>query len=194
MSQCPGNLILQTSHYYGFNHSVKTTPQSVIDVSLCLIGYHHFMCFNQPNCWKIYCRLLRETFDYMLTDFKLCDQFFLIFQFEALEGKDIWTNPQLYQVSTIKANLDGITTLLLYATSICHDFQPSTLSQFSLTASTTCHTNVVGLIYTTQSAVKSWCMLVAHDSRKQKLFCLEWPFLWTHMYLPMFYDSVLSMV
>ena len=30
----------------------------------------------------------------------------------------------------------------------------------------TCHTDVMGLIYMTQSDVKSWCMLVVHDSRK----------------------------
>ena len=32
---------------------------SIIIVSLCLI----FMCCNQPDCWKIYCPLLRETVD-----------------------------------------------------------------------------------------------------------------------------------
>ena len=58
---------------------------------------------------------------------------------------------------------------LLYATSICHDFQPSTRSQFSLTASTMCHMNVMGLIYTARSVVKTGCMLVTHDSHKQKL-------------------------
>ena len=31
------------------------------------------------------------------------------------------------------------------------------------------------LIYTTQSVVKSWCMLVAHDSHKQKSYRLNRP-------------------
>ena len=31
-----------------------------------------------------------------------------------------------------------------------------------------CRTNVVGLIYTTRSVVKSWSILVARDSPKQK--------------------------
>ena len=38
-----------------------------------------------------------------------------------------------------------------------------------------CCTNFVGLIYMTQSAVKSGRMLVAHDIRKQKSYCLNLP-------------------
>ena len=50
-----------------------------------------------------------------------------------------------------------LTSITLYTTSILQDFQPSTHPQFSLTTSTM---NVVGLIYTTRSVVKSWCILV----------------------------------
>ena len=46
---------------------------------------------------------------------------------------------------------------------------------FSLTTSTMCRTNVVGLIYTTRSVVKSWRILDAHDSRKQKSYRLNRP-------------------
>ena len=38
-----------------------------------------------------------------------------------------------------------------------------------------CRTIVVGLIYMTRSTVKSWRMLVAHDSRKQKSYRLNRP-------------------
>ena len=38
-----------------------------------------------------------------------------------------------------------------------------------------CHTDVVGLIYTMWSVMKSWCMLVAHNSQKQKSYHLNWP-------------------
>ena len=54
------------------------------------------------------------------------------------------------------------------ATSMPQDFRPSLGAQFSLTTSLMCRTIVVGLIYTTRSTVKSWRILVAHDSRKQK--------------------------
>ena len=43
------------------------------------------------------------------------------------------------------------------ATSIRHDFRPSTHAQFTCTTSTMCQMNVVGLIYTTQSVVKHAC-------------------------------------
>ena len=63
-------------------------------------------------------------------------------------------------------------------TSIRHDLQLSTRAQFTLTTSIMCRTNVVGLIYMTRSVVKSWRMLVAHDSRKQISCRLNRPLLW----------------
>ena len=39
----------------------------------------------------------------------------------------------------------------------------------------TCGMDVVGLTYTTQSDMKSGCMLVLHDSCKQKLYHLDQP-------------------
>ena len=54
------------------------------------------------------------------------------------------------------------------ATSMRQDFRPSLGAQFSLTTSLMCRTIVVDLIYTTRSTVKSWRILVAHDSHKQK--------------------------
>ena len=61
------------------------------------------------------------------------------------------------------------------ATSMRQDFRLSLGAQFSLTTSLMCRTIVVGLIYTTRSTVKSWRMLVAHDSRKQKSYRLNRP-------------------
>ena len=61
------------------------------------------------------------------------------------------------------------------STSICHDFGPSTRAQFSLTKSTICRTNVVGLIHTTWFVVKSWLMLVRHNIRKQNSYHLNRP-------------------
>ena len=68
-----------------------------------------------------------------------------------------------------KADLDGTSFAYEYRVRLAYvmNFWPSTRAQFSLTTSTMCRTNVVGLIYTTRSVVKSWRMLVAHDSRKQ---------------------------
>ena len=46
---------------------------------------------------------------------------------------------------------------------------------FALGTSTVSYKIVVGLIYLTWSAVKSGCMLVAHDIRKQESYRLNLP-------------------
>ena len=60
--------------------------------------------------------------------------------------------------------------LLSCATSVRHDFRPSPCAQFSLTTSTMCRTNIVGLIYTTQSDVKSWRILVVQSKSAVRVF------------------------
>ena len=73
------------------------------------------------------------------------------------------------------AELDGTYEFCLRLKLIRQGFRPSTRTQFSLTTSTMCRTNVVGLIYTTRSVVKSRHMVVAHDSRKQTSHRLNQP-------------------
>ena len=62
------------------------------------------------------------------------------------------------------------------ATSIRHDFRPSTSGNLHLWYPHVSYECRV-LIYTTQSVVKSWRMVVAHASRKQKSCRLNRPLL-----------------
>ena len=71
-----------------------------------------------------------------------------------------------------KADLDGTSFAYDYRVRLAYvmDFWPSTRAQFSRTTSTMCR-----VIYPTPSVVKSWRMLVAHDSRKQNSHRLNRP-------------------
>ena len=85
-----------------------------------------------------------------------------------LEKKNINRSPQNSKPVQVWLKADFVdSTIFAYdyraRLSIRQDFRPAIRAQFSLT------TNVVRLIYTTRSVVKSWRILIAHDSRKQKL-------------------------
>ena len=97
---------------------------------------------------------------------------------DIFSGTDRMPIVSFFQRLTCLFLFTGRSYKLSCVTSIRHDLQLSTRAQFTLTTSIMCRTNVVGLIYMTRSVVKSWRMLVAHDSRKQISCRLNRPLLW----------------
>ena len=88
------------------------------------------------------------------------------------ENKNIKRSPQKSKLDQVWPKADFVHGTIFaynYRARIHQDFRQSIRAQFSLT------TNVVGPIYTTRSVVKSWRMLIAQDSRNQKLHRLNRP-------------------